>query len=240
MSAAAREIVTILKQAPLFTALTESELISLAARARYKRYPPNALLFSDGEPCAGLFVIAKGLIRIFKVSASGREHVLSLDGPGQSVAELPVFDGGAYPASAAALKESELVFVSREDFRSLCLEHPEVALKVLEVVGNRLRRLVSIVEELSFTTVRQRLISYLVRKAKSQGRQDSGECAFTLDNQQTIAAEIGTVRDLVSRNLTRLQAEGLLTIEGREIRIPVLGRLALEQGIEQSRAQSSS
>ncbi len=229
MPSPASDLLNILKQAPLFGTLAESELSLLAARARYRRYSPNELLFSEGEPCKGLYVVASGLIRIFKVSKTGREHVLSLDGPGNSVAELPVIDGGPYPASASALKESELVFLSRDNFRSLCLEHPQVALKLLEVVGARVRRLVGIIEELSFTTVRQRLIGYLLRKAKSEGRQERSGRVFALDNHQAIAAEIGTVRDLVSRNLMRLQAEGLLTIQEREITIPVLEHLEREQ-----------
>jgi CRP/FNR family transcriptional regulator, cyclic AMP receptor protein len=224
------DLVNILKKAPLFAALADTELLSLAVRARCRQYAQNELLFSEGEPCKGLYVVATGLVRIFKVSSSGREHVLSLDGPGTSLAELPVFDGGVYPASAAATKDSEVIFISRSDFRSLCLERPEVALKLLEVVGGRLRRLVGIIEELSFTTVRQRLIRYLLRQARASGKQAGPARVFTIDgNYQAIAAEIGTVRDLVSRTLARLQAQGLLTVEGREITIPDICQLENEE-----------
>jgi CRP/FNR family transcriptional regulator len=78
-------------------------------------------------------------VRIFKSSAGGREQVLSIDGPGSSIAELPVFDGGNYPASAQAVSDSTLLFFSRQDFQALCLQHPQVALKVLRVIGGRLR-----------------------------------------------------------------------------------------------------
>ena len=80
--------------------------------------------------------------------------------PGSSIAELPVFDGGPYPASAVAVNDTGLLFLSKQDFRALCVTYPEVALKVLSVVGARLRRLVGIIEELSFTTVRHRLIAF--------------------------------------------------------------------------------
>jgi len=123
-------------------------------------------VFSEGDPCAGMYVVESGTIRIFKTSAGGREQVLSIDGPGGSVAELPVFDGGNYPASVAAVEDSTLLFISKQDFHALCLAHPEVALKVLRVVGARLRRLVGIIEELSFTTVRHRLASFLARQAQ--------------------------------------------------------------------------
>jgi CRP-like cAMP-binding protein len=134
-----------------------------------KLFNTDELLFSEGEPCNGLHIIARGKVRIFKTSMSGREQVLAVNTPGESVAELPVFDGGPFPASAVATEETEIAYISRRDFQAYCLEHPDVALKVLKVVGARLRRLVGIIEELSFTTVRQRLISVLLKLAQSEG-----------------------------------------------------------------------
>ena len=218
MTQSRSNVASALKAVALFAPLTDHELQFLAARSSLKSYSPGALLFSEGDPCAGLYVVASGRVRIFKTSANGREHVLAIEGPGSSIAELPVFDGGNYPASAAALEPSELVFVSRKDFRAICLEHPEVALKVLQVVGARLRRLVGIIEELSFTTVRHRLISWLLRQAKNEGRPSARGVTFSLGaSHQELAAQIGTVRELVSRNMARLQAQGFIEINGREV-----------------------
>jgi CRP/FNR family transcriptional regulator, cyclic AMP receptor protein len=207
----------ILKEAALFAALTDRELESLVARTVVRSYTAGELLFSEGDPCAGLYLIASGRVRIYKASPSGREQVLAVEGRGASIAELPVFDGGNYPASAAALEPADLLFISRKDFRNVCLQHPEVALKVLQVVGGRLRRLVGIIEELSFTTVRHRLISWLLRQAKTQG--DRGPVVLLSPSQQELASQIGTVRELVSRNLARLQAQGLIRMNGREVTI---------------------
>jgi CRP/FNR family transcriptional regulator len=145
------------------------------------------------------------------------------------VAELPVFDGGNYPASVAAVEDATLLFVSKQDFQSLCLTHPQVALKVLRVVGARLRRLVGIIEELSFTTVRHRLASFLLRLAQKEGERTGGGAEVTLPaSNQELAAQIGTVRELVSRNLSRFQSEGLIQIEGRNVIIPDLKALEAE------------
>ena len=96
------------------------------------------------------------------------------------------------------MEKSEILFVSRSDLRAICLEHPEVSLKLLQVVGARLRRLVGIIEELSFTTVRHRLISLLLRDAKQQGRATGRGVAFSLNgSHQELASQIGTVRELV-------------------------------------------
>jgi len=195
-------------------------LKSLAARTNRKLFSAGELLFSEGEPCNGLHIIAQGKVRIFKTSMSGREQVLAVNVPGESVAELPVFDGGAFPASAVAIEDAEIAFISRRDFQAYCMEHPEVALKVLQVVGGRLRRLVGIIEELSFTTIRQRLIAALLKLAQEEGKKSELGIEFQLPaTHQELAHQLGTVRELVSRNLMRLQAEGLVDVNARRITV---------------------
>jgi CRP-like cAMP-binding protein len=226
-------IVAELGAVSLFSGLSPEELRLLAARAVRKRYAQGELLFQEGDACKGLHIIATGKLRIFKSSTGGREQVLAVEGPGGSVAELPVFDGGNYPASVSAMEDAQVLFISRTDFRNFCLEHPPVALKMLAVVGARLRRLVGIIEELSFTTVRQRLVSALVRQARAEGRQSERGIEFELPGtHQEIAHQLGTVRELVSRNLMRLQAEGLVQVDARKIVVrDLLGLTAiLEDG----------
>lgn len=221
---------SILRKTPLFAGLTDDELRSLCARITKRHFGRGELLFQEGDACSGLFLIAAGKVRIFKLSASGREQTLAIEGSGSSFAEIPIFDGGKYPASASALEDSEVLFISRKDFQNYCREHPEVALKVLAVVGTRLRRLVGIIEDLSFTTVRQRLISLLLRLAQAEGnREKQGVRIELAKTHQDLAAELGTVRELVSRNFSRLQAEGFIEVEGRTIIVKDLPGLKREQ-----------
>lgn len=213
-------VVSALGATSLFSNLSPEELRLLAGHAVRRSYVQGELLFSEGDACKGLHIIVSGKLRIFKSSASGREQVLAVEGPGGSVAELPVFDGAPYPASVSAVEDSQILFISRADFRSFCLAHPEVALKMLAVVGARLRRLVGIIEELSFTTVRQRLASVLVRLAQSEGKRTGNSIEIQLPGtHQELAHQLGTVRELVSRNLMRLQAEGLVQVEARNITV---------------------
>jgi CRP-like cAMP-binding protein len=208
----------ILAKVPIFSSLVEDELAFVSQRAVPRKFSAGQLVFGEGEACAGLYVVATGHVRIFKSSAGGREQVLSIEGPGSSVAELPVFDGGNYPASVVAVDDATLLFVSKQDFQALCLTHPQVALKVLRVVGARLRRLVGIIEELSFTTVRHRLAAFLLRLAQKEGKNTPEGVEVTLPvSNQELASQIGTVRELVSRNLSRLQAEGLIKMDGRSV-----------------------
>ena len=221
--------VTTLAKVGMFTGLSETELTFLAQRAVPRKFSSGEIVFSEGDPCTGMYVVEAGHIRIFKTSTGGREQVLSIDGPGSSVAELPVFDGGNYPASVSAVEDSTLLFISKQDFQSLCLTHPQVALKVLRVVGARLRKLVGIIEELSFTTVRHRLAGFLVRLAQREGTKVSAGIEVTLPaSNQELASQIGTVRELVSRNLSRFQSEKLIEMDGRRVVIANLKALVSE------------
>jgi len=221
--------VTTLAQVGLFAGLSQTEIAYLAQRAIPRKFAAGELVFSEDEPCTGMYVVETGQVRIFKTSPGGREQVLSMEGPGGSVAELPVFDGGNYPASVAAVLDSTLLFIAKQDFHALCLAHPEIALKVLRVIGARLRKLVGIIEELSFTTVRHRLAAFLVRLAQREGNRVDGGIAVGLPaSNQELAAQIGTVRELVSRNLSRFQSENLLRIDGRRVVITDLKALQSE------------
>ncbi len=212
------ELVDVLKSSALLSSLSPEELTILAKRTVRKRFGAGELLFSEGERSYGLHIIARGKVRIFKSSAGGREQVLAINVPGESVAELPIFDGGRYPASAIAIEDTQIAYISSRDFHAYCIEHPEVAMKMLAVVGARLRRLVGIIEELSFTTIRQRLVATLVRLAEREGKTTPEGVEFQLPaTHQELANQLGTVRELISRNLMRLQAEGLLDVNGRQI-----------------------
>ena len=213
----------------LFAGLSDTELAFLAQRAVTRKFSAAEIVFSEDDPCAGMYVVESGQLRIFKTSPGGREQVLSIEGPGGSVAELPVFDGGNYPASVSAVVDSTLLFIAKRDFHALCLAHPEVALKVLRVIGSRLRKLVGIIEELSFTTVRHRLAAFLVRLAQREGEKVAAGIAVSLPaSNQELAAQIGTVRELVSRNLSRFQSENLLQMDGRRVLIRDLKALQAE------------
>src|SRR6185437_14007809 len=115
----------ILARVPIFAELTPPQLTFVTQRILVKTYDAGELVFAEGDPCAGLYVVDQGHIRIFKSSSGGREQVLSIDGPGSSVAELPVFDGGPYPASGSAVDDATLLLVRKQDFQALCLAHPE-------------------------------------------------------------------------------------------------------------------
>jgi CRP/FNR family transcriptional regulator len=215
-----------LKQVSLFAALSPQELELLAARAVEKRYEPGEVMFTEGEPCAGMYIIGRGSVKIFKTSPSGREVMLGIDAAPSSVAEVPTFDGGPYPASVSAIDEVDAFHISKQEFHQLIRMNPDLGLKVLAVVGRRLRTLVSLVESLTFGSVRQRLARALLEF----GQMARSETFALPVTHEELALRLGTVREVVSRNLSRFQAEGLLRVQRREITL--LDRTGLEREAE--------
>jgi len=210
----------------LFEGLSEGELQALAQRAVERRFVAGEMLFWEGEPCAGVFLLTEGSAKIFRVSAAGREMMLSLEAAPCSVAELPLFDGGPYPASVRAVKPVAALFINKTDFQQVCRQYPDVALKLLAVVGRRLRHLVGVVESMTFGSVTQRLARLLLDLSRQSG---ASEFDMALTHQE-LASRLGTVREVVSRNLARFRAEGLVQIQGHQMRI--VDRESLEREAE--------
>jgi CRP/FNR family transcriptional regulator len=215
-----------LAQIGLFAGLSEAETQALAQRAVERRYAPEEMLFWEGEPCAGIFLIVQGSVKIFKTSPAGREMMLALESAPSTVAELPLFDGGPYPASVRAVEPLVTLFINKNDFQQVCRQYPDVALKVLAVVGRRLRHLVGVVESMTFGSVTQRLARLLLDASRQAGGDD-----FDLPlTHQELASRLGTVREVVSRNLARFRGEGLIRIQGH--RVAILKRAGLEEEAE--------
>jgi CRP/FNR family transcriptional regulator len=218
---------TSLSQIPLFASLNAAEMQALAQRAVERRFADGEMLFWEGEACAGIFLIAEGSVKIFKTSPNGREMMLALETAPATVAELPLFDGGPYPASVRAVGAVTALFVNKGDFQNVCRQYPDVALKVLAVVGHRLRHLVGMVESMTFGSVTQRLARLLL-DASRQAASDSFDLPLT---HQELASRLGTVREVVSRNLARFRAQGLVKLDGH--RLSILDRTGLETEAEQ-------
>jgi CRP-like cAMP-binding protein len=210
-----------LRRTPLFNELDDDALGALAARAVERRFQKDELLFVAGEEAHGLYVVVEGAVRAFRESADGREQVIHVERAPATVAEVPVFDGGPFPSSVAAEIDSTLLFIDKRDVRNLCREHPQIALAALKVLAGRLRRCAELVETLSLREVGQRLARLLLAEARTRGERTKGgfDLTLTLTNQQ-IAARVGSVREVVSRALARLQQDGLVTLEGRRLSIP--------------------
>jgi CRP-like cAMP-binding protein len=212
--------ITALRRTVLFGELDDAELNALAERAVERRVARDEILFVAGDEAQGLFVIVSGSLRAFREGVDGREQVIHVERAGATIAELPVFDDKPYPSTVAAEEETLVLYLDKNDVKSLCLKYPLIALAGLKMLAGRLRRCAELVEALSLREVDQRLARWLLSEARARGRSTASgtEVTLALTNQQ-IAARIGSVREVVSRALSRLQQNGLITIDGRRITI---------------------
>lgn len=226
-SAPAAPIVALLRKIPLFAELQDDALAQLASRCVARPAPSGHVLFTTGEECRGLYMVESGRVRIYRTDPSGREQVLHVEGPGRTVAELPLFDGGPYPASAVTIEDSRLVFLPRAAFEYLYRSHPDIAQAVIRALGRRLRQLVHLTETLAFRDVAARLAMLLVGYAERSGRSTAAGVEVVLDRtQEEIAHEIGTARESVSRAMKQLRRKGLIEPLGRDtLLIPDVSRL---------------
>jgi CRP/FNR family transcriptional regulator len=213
----AQETIAFLKSLPYFESLPAQAVTGLAARAGRRSYARGELIVLEGEPAEAACFVASGQVRVFKLSAEGREQVLDRLGPGQALNLVPIFDGQPNPASAEAVNAATIVTLPREELLAAVRRHPPLAVALLADFAGRLRHLAGLVEDLSFRTVRARLARFLLRQAGQPGRRMT---------QAEMAAELGTVRDVVGRILAELQAEGLIAIERH--RIIIKDRAGLE------------
>ena len=221
------DIDSLLRQIPLFARFSDDARARLAARCLTRSYGAGNLLLTTGEPCRGLYIVESGRVRIFRTSPAGREQVLHTEGPGRPVAELPLLDGGPYPASAMTEVESRLVFVPRPEFEALYRANPDVAEAVIRELGKRLRHLVHVTETLAFRDVAARLASFLAEYAEHHGVVTATGTEIVLDRtREELSQELGTARESVSRALKQLAEKGVIQpLARRRMRIPDVARL---------------
>jgi CRP/FNR family transcriptional regulator len=203
-----------LARIPYLRGLPARELAGLAARCVLRQASRGATIFAEGAPATGLWVILSGRVKLVRTSRRGREQVLHVESSGATLAEVPVFDGGGYVASAVAAEDARLLFVPRAAVIELCLRRPQVALGIIEVLSRRVRAFASLIEDLALRDVTGRVAGFLV----SQARRGGGDVVLR-GTRDEIAAQLGTVRELVSRSLSRLASRGLIEVRGRRVHV---------------------
>lgn len=201
----------VLARCPLLAALPDSDILALAAVAQRRMFEAGEHVFLAGDESRGLLVSAAGRVKIYVLSpATGREVVLTVDDQFGAVAELVALEGGTYPANGQAIDALDLVIIDQAAFEDVLQQRPVIALHLMRSLGRRLRRLVGLIEQISFKEVVHRLAGYLLQEAEHG-------LPFVLDSNAAIAARLGTVPELVSRNLSRLHAGGGVIMTGRTV-----------------------
>lgn len=214
----------------IFSELSVSQLADLAQIVQLQTFRKGELLFKQGQPATGFFVVKAGRVKVFQLSGNGRELILNIFDEGENFAEVAAMDGQAFPASARALDLTTVVFLPRTEFLALLHQYPDIAIHMLISVARHTRHLVQVIEDFTFKDVPQRLASYLLNLSDLPRVDPLTQPAnvVTLDlSKSQLAAALGTIPATLSRAFYRLSTDGILTIKGMQVEILDLDRLQM-------------
>jgi CRP/FNR family transcriptional regulator len=208
----------VLARHPFFAGLSADALDAVTRRAVIRVYEKNALVYVEGEPAPGLYVVASGKVRVYKTSEDGREQDLFQASASESINEAPTFDAGPTMANAQATEPSVLLLMSRDALADLMRQHPQIGVAVLRVLSARLRELASLAGDLSLRDVISRTAAVLLRLA------GQGSVAKT-PSRAELATMVGTVREVATRALRHLESGGAIRLERGSVVIVDRARL---------------
>jgi CRP/FNR family transcriptional regulator, dissimilatory nitrate respiration regulator len=217
-----------LRRLPLLKELEDEAIDQLAALSRILRLNKKDMLFNEGEPYLGMFIVLEGLAVVYKLSEDGRMLILHVCRPGDSLAEVPLFEESAtvYPAHARVTRNSEVLFLPRDKFATFLKQHPEVAWELLRIFAARLREMSLQLEGVTLREVTSRLARYLVREVEAAGLTAERKPSLTLPLAKgSLASYLGTVHETLSRTFQRLIKEGVIAVEGPRVTVLDMGRL---------------
>jgi CRP-like cAMP-binding protein len=217
----------VIRRHRLFEGLPEDALAQLLSIARESSVPRREALFRQGDPCEGFYVVVEGMVRLFKTSAEGREHVVEVIRPGQSFAEAAVFADIPYPVNADTLEASRLLFFPKAPYLAVLQARPELLLGLVASLSVRMHQLVAKVERLTLCDARQRVAGFFADLLAASPPP------HLLDvSKGTMAAQLGLTPETLSRTLASLQAEGVIVMDGRRFTVTDPGALSALSGGE--------
>lgn len=216
----------IVARIPYFAGLDPGTVRDIARSVRKRSVDAKEQILAEGDPCTGLFVVLSGRVRLLKMSADGREHVLRVLGAGATFNDVAVFDGGANSDSAVADGPTVVGLLPRAEVSALIIRHPEIAAAALKLLSARQRALGTAVENLALRDVTTRVARLILGCVKQHDHViENAPDACARISHQDIAAMVGSVRKVVQRALKELENDGAITLERTRLRVLDVSKL---------------
>lgn len=199
----------VLKQSSIFSGLSEDDLAALADLTTEYRFQPDEFIFWEGDEADRFYVLADGNIKVIKHSSQGKEFIIAFFGAGEMFGEVAVFENRPYPASAQVVAPVRVLGIRRADFLAFLAQRPQVALRIINILGGRLRDAQSRLRDLAGERVEQRIAAILLMLSAKLGVT----LPFT---RQEIADMAGTTTETAIRVMSQLRRRGIVrSVRGR-------------------------
>jgi len=218
---------TTLRDVPLFSEMDISHLREISEISRLEQYKKSQHIFLENDNYRGFYIVLKGSVKVYRVSAEGKEYILHLRKPPQPFADVPLFEeGGNYPANAQALEECLLLFIPKEEFIELIQKNPSIALKMLAGFAKRMRNMTNKMEEISTKEVSSRLARFILEEIEKNKSVKLPEPFLRLTiSKSTVATYLGTITETLSRTFKKFQDEKIIIVDGKKIFVKDLKKL---------------
>ncbi len=196
---------------PYFQDIDADNLAAIAEAALCRSFAAGEIIFLEGEPSAGLWIVERGRVKVYKLHVEGREHILHIFGPGESFNDISALDGGPNPANAAALSDVTAWAIAPEALHRALRSDPALALAVIQSISGRVRALVQQIEDLALYSVQARLARFLLAQSADPALKGPGV------TRAAIAAHLATTPETVSRVLRALEEAGAIRFDRHRI-----------------------
>lgn len=213
--------VNIIRTCGLFCGLTAASFEKIKAIARTVRFKSGQMIFRQGDPCPGIFVVGEGAVRIYKLAPSGKEHVLHFAYSGMTFAEVAAIGQFNCPAYAEATEDSVCVLIPQADFRRVVNADHAFCIEMMTGMSKWVRHLVNLLEDLALRDATARVARHLIQSDETRG---GGEFALPM-RKRDLASHLNLTSETLSRTLRRLVECGLIESQDQRLRILDMAKL---------------
>ena len=201
----------------IFSILEEEQIDEVVSKIITRRYKKGQIIFFEGDIADKLYIVNRGKIKVFKYTKEGKEQILYILSEGDFIGDLSLLKKGKFEFNAEALEDTAICTLVKEDFDNIITANPEITLKILEDVHDRVVSLEKLVQSLSTKNVEARIAALILSFVKNFGTETCDGIVVNLPlNREEMGNYIGITRETISRKLTAMQDEGIIELIGNK------------------------